>query len=129
MGYEMSGYGNQYIHVGVTPRETCWCDTPAACWNWGEWGLKRVKMKGVLPWLVNLACRAGKRDFCSALAALVGQVQSIFSPPYTISMPLSLLPKKVGKQPCWVACLLVCVSGDSRAQQDVIYRVPYGLKL
>jgi hypothetical protein len=31
-------------------------------------------MKGILPWLVRLAHRAGTRDFCLALAALVGPV-------------------------------------------------------
>jgi hypothetical protein len=36
------------------------------CWNWGEWGLKV---------LVLHACR---RDFCYALAALVGRVENIF---------------------------------------------------
>jgi hypothetical protein len=35
-------------------------------------------MKGVLPWLVHWACHAGTRDFCSALAALVGPVQNNF---------------------------------------------------
>jgi hypothetical protein len=35
-------------------------------------------MRGVLPWLVRWACRAGTRDFCSALAALIGLVQHIF---------------------------------------------------
>ncbi len=34
-------------------------------------------MKGVLSWLVRWACRAGTRDFCHALAALVGKVQNI----------------------------------------------------
>ncbi len=29
----------------------------------------------------------------------------------TISIPLSPSPNKLGWQPCWVACLLVCVSG------------------
>jgi hypothetical protein len=37
-------------------------------------GTQRVQMKGVLPWLVRWACRAGTRAFCSALAALVGPV-------------------------------------------------------
>ncbi len=59
----------------------------------------------VLPWLVRWACCAGTRDFCPALAALVGPVQNIFSSPYTISMPLSLLPNKLGRQTCRVACL------------------------
>ncbi len=81
---------------------------PADCWKprWME--TQRVQMKGVLSWLVRWACRAGTRDFCSALAALVGPVQNIFSPPYTISIPLSpyASPGKLGRQPCWVACLL-----------------------
>ena len=37
-----------------------------------------VQMKGGLPWLVLWACSAGTKDFCSALAALVGTVQNIF---------------------------------------------------
>jgi hypothetical protein len=36
-------------------------------------------MKGVLPWLARWAYRAITRYFCSALAALVGPVQNIFS--------------------------------------------------
>jgi hypothetical protein len=43
-------------------------------------------MKGVPTGLVRFACRAGTRDFCSALAALVGLVQNIFYAPYTISI-------------------------------------------
>ncbi len=35
-------------------------------------------MKGVLPWLVCWACRAGTRDFCPALGALVDPVQNNF---------------------------------------------------
>jgi hypothetical protein len=35
-------------------------------------GDSRVQMKGVIPMLVPWACSAGTRDFCSALAALVG---------------------------------------------------------
>jgi hypothetical protein len=34
-------------------------------------------MKGVHPWLVRWATRDGTRDFSSAFAALVGQVQNI----------------------------------------------------
>jgi hypothetical protein len=49
-------------------------------WNWGESiGTQRGQMKGVLSWLVRWACRAGTRDFCSALAALVGRVKKNFS--------------------------------------------------
>ncbi len=35
-------------------------------------------MIGVLPWLVHCACRAGTREFCSDLAALVSPAQNIF---------------------------------------------------
>jgi hypothetical protein len=35
-------------------------------------------MKEVLSWFVRRACRAGTRDFWSALAALVGKVQKPF---------------------------------------------------
>jgi hypothetical protein len=35
-------------------------------------------MKGVLPWLIRWAYHAVTRDFCPALAALVGLVQNIF---------------------------------------------------
>jgi hypothetical protein len=41
-------------------------------------GTQRVEVKGVIPWLFHWACRAGTRDYCSALAALVGPVQNIF---------------------------------------------------
>ncbi len=56
-----------------------------------------------------LSCRY-KRLF-SALASLAGPVQDIFSSLYTISIPLSPSLSKLGRQPCWVSCLLVCVSG------------------
>jgi hypothetical protein len=41
-------------------------------------GSQRGQIKGVLPLLVRWACRAGTRDFCSSLAALVVPVQNIF---------------------------------------------------
>jgi hypothetical protein len=41
-------------------------------------GTHGVQMKGVLPWLVSWALRAGTREFCPALVALVGPVQNIF---------------------------------------------------
>jgi hypothetical protein len=37
-------------------------------------------MKEVLSWLVRWACRAGTRDFCSALTALGGSVQNNLFP-------------------------------------------------
>jgi hypothetical protein len=39
---------------------------------------QREQMKGVDPWLVRWACRAGTRDFCSAFIALVGPEQKMF---------------------------------------------------
>ena len=52
-------------------------------------------MKGVLPWLVPWARRAGKMDFCPVLAAPVGPVQNIFSTPdsstlFVVSRRLSI---------------------------------------
>jgi hypothetical protein len=41
-------------------------------------------MKGVLPWLICWACRAGTRDFGPALAALVGPLQNIIFPRRTL---------------------------------------------
>ncbi len=43
-------------------------------------GTQSVQMKWVLSWLVRWACRTGIRDFCSALAAVVGPVQNVFFP-------------------------------------------------
>jgi hypothetical protein len=41
-------------------------------------GTYGVQIKGVLPWLVRWARRAGTRDFYIALAALVSPVQNMF---------------------------------------------------
>jgi hypothetical protein len=41
-------------------------------------GAQRAQMKEVLSWLVRWACRAGTKDFCSAVAVLVDLVQNIF---------------------------------------------------
>jgi hypothetical protein len=65
------------------------------------------------------ARHAGTRNFCSALAALVGLVQNFgpvkfsFSSPYmyTISLHLSPSPSKLGGQWCRIACLILSVSG------------------
>jgi hypothetical protein len=67
-------------------------------------------MKGVLPWLVRWACRAGTRDFYPVLAALVGQVPSIFSSPFAISLHFTPSPSKLCRQSCLVTSLLICVS-------------------
>jgi hypothetical protein len=41
-------------------------------------GAQGVQMKGSFPWLFSWALRAGTKDFCPALVALVGPVQNIF---------------------------------------------------
>jgi hypothetical protein len=46
----------------------------------------------VLPWLLQVA-----------------QYKIFFSSPYTISLHLSLLPSKLARQSCCVACLSICV--------------------
>jgi hypothetical protein len=69
-------------------------------------GTQIIKMKAVLSCLVHWASRAGTRDYCSALAALVGPVQNIFF----LAVPLSPSPSQLGRQPCWVAPVSYCVS-------------------
>jgi hypothetical protein len=66
-----------------------------------------------LGWLVRWVCRASTRVFVLPLTALVCPVLNIFSSQYTNSILLSPPPSKLGKQLCWVACLLVYVSGLS----------------
>jgi hypothetical protein len=51
-------------------------------------GTQRVLMKEVLPWFVRWARCAGKKDFCPALAALVGPAQNIFFPLRTLFFTL-----------------------------------------
>jgi hypothetical protein len=74
-------------------------------------GTQRGQMAGALSWLVRWACRAGTRDFCSALAALVGLVQKICFLAVHNFNAFVPSPSKMDRQPCWVTCLLVCVSG------------------
>ncbi len=73
---------------------------------------KEYKWKGYfLGCMVYWACCAGTR--------LVGPVQNIFSSPYTISMPLTPSPSELGRQPCLVAFLLICVSAISLVKRPV----------
>ncbi len=68
-------------------------------------------MKRVLPWWVRWTCRACPRDFVLPWLLQSPQYKVFVSSPYIISIPLSLSPSKLGRQPCWVACLLIRVSG------------------
>ncbi len=53
------------------------------------------------PLVAYCTCLSGTRDFCSALAALVGPEQNIcFLTLHSISIPLSPSPSKLGRQPC-----------------------------
>jgi hypothetical protein len=61
-------------------------------------------MKWFLPWLVRWARRAGTRDVCPALAALVSPLPTKYYFPHRTTLHL-------GRQSCWVACL--CVSGGT----------------
>jgi hypothetical protein len=53
-------------------------------------------MGSFLGYLVRWDCRAGTRDYCSALATLVGPVQNIFSSSYTFSILLSPSAQQAG---------------------------------
>jgi hypothetical protein len=54
-------------------------------------------MKGALSWLVHWACRVGTVNFCSASAALVGQVQNIFFLTILYINSFVPIPQQVGQ--------------------------------
>jgi hypothetical protein len=62
-----------------------------------QMGTQGVHMKGVLPWLFRWACRAGSRDFCPALAALVSLVQNIFFLAVHYFTSFVPIPKQAGQ--------------------------------
>jgi hypothetical protein len=75
-------------------------------------------MKGVLPWLARWALHAGIRDFCPALAALVGPVQKIFF--LAVHYFKSFVPiAQLGRQSCRVP-VSYCVSlvGDKETSYN-----------
>ena len=72
--------------------------------------------------MLGLPCRYTRILFC--LGCSIRPSTNIFSSPYTISIPLSSSPSKLGKQSCWAACLLVCAclwSWVSFKEENVIY--------
>ncbi len=65
----------------------------------------------VVYWLVRWACHAGTRDFCHALAALVGPLQNIFFLTVDYLNSFVLIASMLCRQSCWVAFLSVRLSG------------------
>ncbi len=65
--------------------------------------------KSFLGWFVRLIVLVQNIFFLPWLL-YSAQYKIFFSSPYTISVPLSPSPSKLGRQSCWVARLLVCVS-------------------
>jgi hypothetical protein len=75
-------------------------------------GTQRVQTKGVLSCRVCWACHAGTRDFCPALAALVGPVQKYFFPHHTIFQFIYPIAQQAGQAAVLDRLsFLVCVSG------------------
>jgi hypothetical protein len=94
-------------------------------------------MKGVLSWLVRWVCRAGTRDICSALAALVGQIQNnFFLTVYTISIPFSPSHSKLGTGPaavmgrlsltvCLCSVAVLCINhSESALKRPILVKIP-----
>ncbi len=56
-------------------------------------------MKGVLPWLVRWTRRAGTKDFCPALAAIVSPAQNVIFLTvhfFTLLVPIAQQPGQAG---------------------------------
>ncbi len=90
---------------------------PIDCWNWGEWGLKEDKWKGsFLFGSFGLSCQY--KRFLFYIGCSRRPSTKYFFPHRTPVTPLQYFnystlspsPSKLGRQPCWVACLLVSVS-------------------
>ncbi len=111
-------FSSQKTRKDDVPRETI--ERGGPCWlveTEVNGDSQRVQMKGVLPWLVRWTCRAGTRDLCSALAAL-----QIFFPHRTLFKFFVLIGhQRWGRQPRWVAYLLVCVSGCSQVSLTAVW--------
>jgi hypothetical protein len=61
---------------------------------------------------LGLSCRYKRFLFCFGCPSRL-ITNFLFSSAYTFSLPLFTSPNKLCRQPCWVACLLVCVSGQT----------------
>ncbi len=67
------------------------------------------EVNGDLKRLVPRAYHAGTRDFCSPWLLKSAQYKYFFPNRILVQFLLSPSPSKLGRQPCWVACPLVCV--------------------
>ncbi len=79
-------------------------------------GTQKVQMKG---WFVGIVIRVQEMVVFDALAALLFQYKIFFLLLYTISINFSPSPSKLGRQMCWVTCLLVCVYGPDNSRLEV----------
>ncbi len=81
---------------------------PADCWM----GTQRVQWKGsFLGWFNGLVVPV--QEIVVYLGCSKRPGRKYFFPHRTLQYFNSLPPRKLGRQPCWVACLLLCVSGSS----------------
>ncbi len=77
--------------------------------NWGKWGLKEYIWTGsLLGWFAGLVMPV-QEIFVLPWLLQSAQYKIFLSSPYTISIHLFPSPSKLGRRPCWVAFLLVCV--------------------
>ncbi len=73
-----------------------------------NWGSKSTNERdGSLVGSLGLSCKYKIFFFCFGCS--VDQVQIFLPSPFTILISLSTSLSKLGRQLCWVACLLVCV--------------------
>ncbi len=85
-------------------------------WNWGRWGLKEYKWKGSFLGLFVGLFVPEYRRFLFYLGCSNPPSTIFFIPHRTLfQFFCPHLPSKLGRQPCWVACLLICVSGSSHS--------------
>jgi len=92
----------------VTPRETREGWPLLTCETEVNGDSKRAnEMDPSLVGLLGLSCRYKRFLFCLGCFSR-SSTKYFFLSPYTISITLFPSPSKLGRQPCWVACLLVC---------------------
>ncbi len=73
--------------------------------------IRRVQLKGVLSWVGLLGSSCRYTRFLSCLGCSSRPCTKYFFSPYSISIHLSPLPSRLGRQSSRFTCLLICVSG------------------